>query len=298
MPTARILKQPVSAESIAVDALAAVRSERMARIPSERVDAPPAPPTEAFARVLTGRSVQVSTHSVEIGGALAGMPRPTLEDLPELSPEEQHEQEAQAAQAQLDAAVEAARAEAYAEGRNNAERELRAEIEMHKAAFSADVERLEHAWHAHHERLERQLVALAVDAAEALAGGPVTAAAREAADRALVAAVERLARGEGLTVRLHPVDCLRLREAGLVDGLTTAHPALAWVPDDTLAEGDWIVDSAKAAVRQVREELLDSLHARLDLVRAVYEAPRSGGMPGLAPTVESTPSSPEENVNR
>ncbi|NNF58190.1 MAG: hypothetical protein HKN04_08100 [Rhodothermaceae bacterium] len=295
MPTTRILKQPADIEPGAFDALAVVRSEQLARIPSEWVDAPPMPTPEAFARVLTGRRVEVSARPVKIGGDCFTAPMP--EKAPVLSAEEQRKQGAQEAQAQLETAVEAARAEAYAEGRSDAERELRVEIETHKAAFAADVERLERAWHAHHERLERQLVALAVDAAEALAGGPVTEAVREAADRALVTAVERLARGEGLTVRLHPVDCLRLREAGLVDGLTTAHPALAWIPDDTLAEGDWIVDSAEAAVRQVREELLDSLHARLDLLRAVYEAPRSDSPPGLPPAVEPTSLAPKRDVS-
>ncbi len=295
---ARVLKQPASAAPAVFDAVGVgAEGQDVTRVPTHSrplvaclsggggeaargnaVRGEGAPNARA---VVTREAVRLAEEPVRLTAPPVPpptTPQPTAAPPQETpSPEARRAEEERAAAEGRAAAVEAARAEAYeaglAAGRAEAEAALRPKIERLERAVGTDLEQLEALWHAHLERVGQGLVALAVEVAETLVAGPVPEAAREAADRAVVQAVEGLARGEGLSVRLHPVDYLRLDEAGLVAGLNAAHPALRWTPDDGLAEGDWVVESAAAAVRSIRTELLDGLRARLDLIRAIEEAP-------------------------
>ena len=258
----------------------------------------PGPERPARPAVVAGTSVRVAPAAVRIDPPAAPLrAQPPATTAPPPSPEALCARQEAEAQARREAELTTARDEAYeagrAAGRAAAENALRAEVEALRASAATDIARLEALWQAHHDRVERQLVALAVEVAAMLTEGPLPEATREAADRALAQAVESLARGDGLSVRLHPVDYLRLQELGLVDGLSAAHPALRWTPDEALAEGDWVVDSAEAVVRHVRTELLEGLRARLDLLQAIQDVPRAASQTPARTAPARAPEAPE-----
>ena len=113
--------------------------------------------------------------------------------------------------------------------------------------------------------LEPSLTALAIEAAEAVLGAPLSEPQRTAAERALSAAVDTVAGGPPVTVALHPIDLLRLQESGLAGALDDTHPGLRWEADAALAEGDWTVSTAEAAVHRVRTAMVAALRERLGL---------------------------------
>ncbi|NNF59045.1 MAG: hypothetical protein HKN04_12495 [Rhodothermaceae bacterium] len=171
----------------------------------------------------------------------------------------------QQADAEREAAVATAREQAYEEGIAAARAEYGAEREAERAAFASDAAGLRALWEGHLAAADPLLVGLAVDVAEAVLDGPLGGDARDATTAAITSAIERFAAQPPLVVTLHPVDHLRLQEAGMVDALTATHPGLRWVPDAALAEGDWSLDAAGAAVRHVRAEVLYDLRRRLGL---------------------------------
>jgi flagellar assembly protein FliH len=168
-------------------------------------------------------------------------------------------------EARMAEAVERARQEGREAGRAEAEEALRAEVEAAKAAFLEDAARLRDAWRAFMEKTEPMLAHLAFTTARAILDAPLPSDVKDFAARTLSRAVDRLAGEAPLRISLHPVDLLRLRESGLADELSAAHPGLEWDSDERLKEGDWIVQSPAAMIRHVKEELLDTLHARLGL---------------------------------
>ncbi len=168
-------------------------------------------------------------------------------------------------QARMTEAVEQARKEGYDAGRAEAEEALRAEVASAKAAFVADAARLQEAWRAFMEKAEPMLAHLAFTTAGAILDAPLPTDVKDLATRALSRAVDRLAGEAQLRISLHPVDLLRLRESGLADELSAAHPGLEWDSDERLREGDWIVQSPAAMIRRVKEELLETLRERLGL---------------------------------
>ncbi|MDT7857328.1 hypothetical protein RQM47_11815 [Rubrivirga sp. S365] len=292
----RVLKRsaapPPEAPTAAPDAAAAggvvAPPPRVVR-GAPRPDGPAAPPERP--RVLGREAVATGGAAVSVRAARLAPPPAPAPEVPPAPPEPSADEVRAAAEAEAEvrhaAAVEAARAEGreagLAAGRAAAEAEIGGALDALRAAAAADLDRLGAVWRGHHERVERQLVALAVEAADLLAAAPLSAAAREATDRAVVQALEGLADGDGLTVRLHPVDFLRLQEGGVVEGASAAYPALRWTPDDAYAEGDWAAASSTAVVRRVRTELLDGLRARLDLLQAAHDVPPSARPPRPAP---------------
>lgn len=191
-------------------------------------------------------------------------PEPEPVDLDALRAEWEAAWQARAT-AEREAAVAEAREAAYAEGVAAAQAELAAEREDERAAMAADAERLRTLWNEHLTTVDPHLVGLAVDVAEAVLDGALGAETQAATTAAITGAVERLAARAPLVVALHPVDHLRLQEAGLVDALSASHPDLRWVPDPTLAEGDWSLDANGAAIRRIRAEVLHDLRVRLGL---------------------------------
>ncbi|MEP0548545.1 MAG: hypothetical protein ABJF88_16540 [Rhodothermales bacterium] len=173
------------------------------------------------------------------------------------------------AQQRLDAAVAAAREAAFAEGhavgREAVLAETAAAAEAAYATAAAGLDQLHADWSDHLHRIEPLLVQLALDATELLLGSGLPDAVRDATTEALTAAVEQLAADAPLTVATHPVDYLHLQEGGFVEHLAASHPGLRWTPNPALAEGDWVVESPKAAVRRIRSEMLRHLHDRLGL---------------------------------
>lgn len=202
-------------------------------------------------------------------------PEPEPVDLDALRAEWEAEWEERAT-AEREAAVAAAREAAYAEGAAAAKAELAAEREAERAALTADAARLRTLWDDHLTAADPHLVGLAVDVAEAVLDGALGEHTHATTAAAITGAVERLAARPPLVVTLHPVDHLRLQEAGMMDALTAAHPDLRWVPDPSLAEGDWSLDANGAAIRRIRAEVLHDLRVRLGLTAAAAEDTPSG----------------------
>jgi hypothetical protein len=179
------------------------------------------------------------------------------------------------------AALDAARAEGAEAGRRERDGEvgaLRAEVErltraQTDAAQAAEAQattvdqaagRLAALWAEAVRALEPDLAALAVDVAEAVVAAPLSDRQRDAAARALADAVDRLAGALPVTVHLHPVALLRLREAGLAEALEHAH-ALRWEPDDRLGPDEWTAETDEGAVRRLRGPVFAALRDRLGL---------------------------------
>ena len=173
------------------------------------------------------------------------------------------------AQERIDAAVASARDAAYAEGeaagRNAVLAETAATAEAACTTAAAGLDQLHADWAEHLRRIEPLLVQLALDATELLLGSGLPDVVHDATTEALTAAVEQLAADAPLTVATHPVDYLHLQEGGFVEHLAASHPGLRWMPNPALAEGDWVVESPKAAIRRIRTEMLRHLHDRLGL---------------------------------
>ena len=135
----------------------------------------------------------------------------------------------------------------------------------HAGATTGAADRLAALWAEGVRALEPALAALAVETAEAVLEAPLSADQRVAAERALSSAVDAVAGGPPVTVSLHPIDLLGLQESGLAGALDATHPGLRWEADAALAEGDWSVSTADAAVRRVRTAMVAALRERLGL---------------------------------
>ncbi len=244
----------------------------------------PAPAAEPFRRrgVLRSAEARLLAQPFEIEASwtpdlpLDAPPEALPESPPDPEPsplDEAHaawQAEADAALAEAVAAAReeafaAGRAEGLAEGANAAEAEAEADRDADRSAFAEDAKRLRARWTDHLRRAEPLLVQLAIDTAEALLDAPLPDGLRALGEEALTAAVEQLAEEAPLTLTLHPADRLRLQEHGLAEHLDATFPGLRWTTDPSLAEGDWLVETPKAAVRRVRAELLGQLRDRLGL---------------------------------
>ena len=187
------------------------------------------------------------------------------------------------------AALDAARAEGHEAGRASRDAEvaaLQAEVERlaeerdgaaraaeAQAAGTAEAaDRLSALWAEAVRALEPDLAALAVDVAEAVLDAPLAGAQRAAVGRALADAVDGLAGALPVTVRVHPVALLALREAGLAGALEGAHD-LRWEPDDALAPDEWAVETDAGAVHRLRGLILAALRDRLGLDAAPVHVP-------------------------
>ena len=154
---------------------------------------------------------------------------------------------------------------------------LRAQAERvesdHARCLQEAVVELADGWERALRDLEPTLATLALETAEAVLDAPLSDTQQAASAQALAAAVDSLASDAAVTVALHPVDLLRIREAGLVETLEGAHPAIHWHPDDALAEGDWHVTTDEGAVHRARREMLAALRDRLGLDAAPDTTP-------------------------
>lgn len=179
-------------------------------------------------------------------------------------------------QARYDEAVEAARAEGHAAGYAEARAELEAEAEAARAELAADAERLRGMWRDYVKKAEPLLASLAFDVAQSLLSAPLPPDVRSVSAQALAQALDELAGSPVLDVSLHPDDLARLEAFGLTDDLQDQHEALRWKADPALEPGDWIVQSPEAAIRRLRDEVLDHLRRRLDLVALARKSREEG----------------------
>ena len=189
------------------------------------------------------------------------------------------------------AALDAARDEGHEAGRASRDAEvaaLQAEVERLTQEQTEDVRaaeaqaastaeaaaRLSALWADAVRRLEPDLAALAVDVAEAVLDAPLSDEQRAAAARALAAAVDGLAGALPVTVRVHPVALLALREAGLAEALEGQHE-VRWEPDDALDPDEWTAETDEGAVRRLRAPLFAALRDRLGLDAAPADVARA-----------------------
>lgn len=285
----RILKHARLADGPEVRDAADLLSERSLRIPSERVVVPTPPGDEDAYRLAGVLRGTTSEHVREVpaleaefvsdfplpddvsAGLRARAPQPEPEPDPEPEPPPvdvaalRAEWEAEW-QARRDEAVAAARAEGVAEGRAAALHELEQEHQARLDAFAADAAHLQTQWTELMKQAEPRLADLALAVAQSFVEGPLPDYLRAIPVRALSDAVERLAAEPPVEVTLHPVDLLRMQESGLLDQLTHGLAGVRVMPNPEIKPGEWIVQSAAAAVRSVRAELMEQVRRQLGLL--------------------------------
>ncbi|MEM9665000.1 MAG: hypothetical protein AAF970_08710 [Bacteroidota bacterium] len=166
-------------------------------------------------------------------------------------------------EAEAEDRAEAAREAGYREGAQAMHESVERDVAALRATFVEDIQALHRAWAGHVLDTQQHLAELAFTLAEQLLHSPLTEPLKAVSTRALAEALEPLANEARLEVRLHPVDLLRLQESGVMDQLSGSHLTLRWLPDDSLAVGDWVVSSPTAATRRLQDELLDALHRQL-----------------------------------
>ena len=257
---------------------------RNASAPAE----PPPAPEEQPRRILRGAQARLAARPVEIAAdpLAPDAPLPASPD-DELASEEKTSLEHEAAAAReaewaarlekatreaAKEAAEVARAEGYAQGYAEAETRLDEAFTAERTALLADMDHLGDLWQQHIEESAPLLTELALEIAETLLDAPLPDAVRGASVQGLTAAVEQLAGTPPVQITLHPVDYLRLQEAGITEQLEAVHDGLRWTTDATLAEGDWSVQSPEAALRRLRAEITQTVRNRLGLSEAGPDA--------------------------
>lgn len=178
-------------------------------------------------------------------------------------------------QEHLEEKVEAARAEGYEEGHDDgyeagyddgyeeAEATAQAEFEETRQQLLEDAARFEEIWETYIDDAESEIVELSLDLAETIVDAPLTETMRQASEEAVIEAVTELAGTPPVTIRLHPVDCQRVRESGLVTRLQENYEGLTLEPEPDFEEGDWSVSSPTGVVRRLRAEVLETLRGEL-----------------------------------
>ena len=235
----------------------------------------------AATRVLRGPAPPAHTFAA-LGDGVPAVAPPTFVAFPDLvesepaappeppDPAETFDEGRQVGRTDRDAEVEALQAEvdrlqaalADAEAAAAEADGLRAE------AVAEAAERLAVLWSDAVREMQPTMASIAIEAAEALLAAPLSEPQQAAAETAIAEAVDALAADGPVVVALHPVDLLRLQEAGLAASLTGAHPGLRWEPDAALAESDWTATTSEATIRRVRTDMVASLRARLGLTPA------------------------------
>ncbi len=204
-------------------------------------------------------------HEVEPVVAETPEPLPDPEPLPEPDPVRYDELEAQW-QVRLDEAVERARAEAYEEGYVAAEAALQASFDQRKAAMEEDVARLQAAWKEAMKKSEPLLASLAFEMVNQLLEAPLPQDVRAVSALALAQAIEQFGEDSPIEITLHPDDLSRLQAYGLTDDLHALHSGIRWDPNPDMSIGDWIAQSPEAAIRRLKDEMLNQLKSRLGLL--------------------------------
>lgn len=204
---------------------------------------------------------EVEPVVVEMPEALAD-PEP----LPEPDPVPFDELEAQW-QARLEEAVERAQTEAYEEGYEQgyvaAEAALQASFDQRKSVLEEDIARLQAAWKEAMKKSEPLLASLAFEMVNQLLEAPLPQDVRAVSSLALAQAIEQFGEDALIEITLHPDDLSRLQAYGLTDDLHALHSGIRWDPNPDIPIGDWIAQSPEAAIRRLKDEMLNQLKSRL-----------------------------------
>lgn len=312
----RVIKNAETSEVTSVSLDEDVLAEGAGRIPAEQVeetesgdaDTPPkdaAPQGRVLRAGEAGRSPEpVTVRPDEIATQDASGSDPVAPSGPDDTetnappadgadddPDEQEPTRTDAEwRAHLEEKVEAARAEGYEEGHDDgyeagyddgyaeAEATMQAELDETRQQLLDDIDRFEGLWETYIDDAESEIVELTLDLAETIVDAPLTETMRQASEEAVIEAVTELAATPPVTIRLHPVDCQRVRESGLVTRLQENYEGLTLEPEPDFEEGDWSVSSPTGVVRRLRAEVLETL--RGELRRATTD---SGAAPDTAP---------------
>ncbi len=195
-------------------------------------------------------------------------PAPLPEPLPE--PDLRYDELEAEWQARLEEAVARTRAEAYEEGYEQgyvaAEAALQASFDQRKAMLEEDVARLQAAWKETMKKSEPLLVSLAFEMVKQLLDAPLPHDVRAVSARTLAEALEQFGEDTPIEISLHPDDLSRLQAYGLTDDLQAMHSGIRWVPNPDISMGDWIAQSPDAAIRRLKDDMLNQLKSRLGLL--------------------------------
>ncbi len=172
-------------------------------------------------------------------------------------------------QEQMEAEVARAREEAYEEGYAAAREALEVEFEEVAQTIQNDVRRLHELCASFITDAEPALVNLAFEVAQAILDAPLPSGIKGVSARTISESIEQMAGSGLIEVSLHPVDFLRLQEAGTVEQLESLHASLRWEPNPELKQGDWFVQSPVAMIRHIEKEMIDALKSRIGLLTAV-----------------------------
>ena len=202
--------------------------------------------------------------------APTAMPEPTapvVDEEPDLEQDPFLEAEWQQ---RLEEAVEQARKEAYEEGYEEgyvaAEAALQASFDQRKVELEKDVARLQAAWREFLKKSEPLMASLAFEIVRQLLGAPLPQDVKAVSVQALSNALDQFGEDTPIEITLHPDDYSRLQAYGLTDDLEALHSSIRWNAEETIAMGDWIVQSPDSAIRRLKEEMLGHLKSRLGLL--------------------------------
>lgn len=165
----------------------------------------------------------------------------------------------------LNAAFEARTAATVAEHeRQLTELQARHEDELQQAV--ATVAALVEGWGAavvkFYEDAERDLVALALDTANAVTDRLLSDAEINTVTQSLGWAMEQLAGNGPIDVRVSPLLLDRMEKLSIMPQTETRHP-VRWHVDKALDEGDYVALTSTASIRAVRAEALERARAQL-----------------------------------
>lgn len=197
-------------------------------------------------------------------------PEPLAEPEPLPEPDLRYDELEAEWQARLEEAVEGARAEAYKEGYEQgyvaAEAALQASFDQRKAMLEEDVARLQAAWKETMKKSEPLLASLAFEMVKQLLDAPLPQDVRAVSGKVLAQALEQFGEDTPIEISLHPDDLTRLQAYGLTDDLQAMHSGIRWVPNPDISMGDWIAQSPDAAIRRIKDDMLNQLKSRLGLL--------------------------------
>ena len=173
-------------------------------------------------------------------------------------------------QQRLEEAVERACKEAYEEGYEEgyvaAEAALQASFDQRKVELEKDVARLQAAWQEFLKKSEPLMASLAFEIVRQLLDAPLPQDVKAVSVQALSNSLDQFGEDTPIEITLHPDDYSRLQAYGLTDDLEALHSSIRWKAEETIAMGDWIVQSPDSAIRRLKEEMLGHLKSRLGLL--------------------------------
>lgn len=258
------------------------------RIPQESVEIPPGEkeaherPGYNYRQVIDRQKTRVANRQVSVGmlpssylnleetSSHAKDPADEADEFPfGLTAEEFSELRAnweEEHQEHLEKQISEARADGYEEGYQAATEEVEEEIQALTSILTDATNRIESEWTDFFEEIEPLLGKLAFDIAERILDAPLPEEIYEGVTAAIHDAVDELSGEIRTDITIHPADFMRIKESGLLEQLENAYDSLHWHSDPELEQrGDWIVETPKAAIRHLQEELLQDVERTLEL---------------------------------